>query len=294
VTENLPTRRIDREALERIIRRAAELQAGELDAGDGLSEAELLKLGADVGIEGRFLRQALYEEQTGGARAESGLLARWIGPGHVRAARVVSGEKAALEEAIAQWMTEGEALTVKRRLPDATVWERQKGFFAEMKRGFGVGGRSYELAKAQDVTVAVTPLEPGYCHIEVSADLTHTRSAAATGGAIGTGTLGLVGLGALALGGPPALVMLVAAVPLGGAVLAPVLSTRGYRRRAARVQLALEQLLDRLEHGEIRPRHRTGARGGLEDLGALLFQKVNAEVRRSVGGGAERRRLPNP
>jgi hypothetical protein len=31
-----------------------------------------------------------------------------------------------------------------------------------------------------------------------------------------------------------------------------VLSARGHRRAVSRVQLALEQVLDRLEHGEIR------------------------------------------
>src|SRR2546430_1669460 len=49
---------ISREALERIIQRAAELQAGEHDIGDGLTETELLSLGQDVGIPARHLRQA--------------------------------------------------------------------------------------------------------------------------------------------------------------------------------------------------------------------------------------------
>src|SRR5213079_2542182 len=55
---------IRREALERIIQRAAELQAGEQDIGEGLTEPELLALGQDVGIPSRYLRQALLEEQT--------------------------------------------------------------------------------------------------------------------------------------------------------------------------------------------------------------------------------------
>src|SRR5438046_1275241 len=50
-----------REALERIIQRAAELQAGEQDIGEGLTEPELLALGQDVGIPSRYLRQALLE-----------------------------------------------------------------------------------------------------------------------------------------------------------------------------------------------------------------------------------------
>ena len=41
---------ITREALDRIIQRAAELQTGERDIGDGLTEAEVVKLGGEVGI----------------------------------------------------------------------------------------------------------------------------------------------------------------------------------------------------------------------------------------------------
>src|SRR5213596_217553 len=55
---------IRREALERIIQRAAELQAGEQDIGEGLTEPELLALGQDCGIPSRYPRQALLEEQT--------------------------------------------------------------------------------------------------------------------------------------------------------------------------------------------------------------------------------------
>ncbi len=52
---------ISREALERIIKRAAELQASERDIGDGLTENELVALGKDVGIPAGYLRQALLE-----------------------------------------------------------------------------------------------------------------------------------------------------------------------------------------------------------------------------------------
>ena len=43
---------------------AAELQAGERDPGEALSKDELLQLGRDVGIPGKFLEQAVIEEQT--------------------------------------------------------------------------------------------------------------------------------------------------------------------------------------------------------------------------------------
>lgn len=297
---DVPARRIDRDALERILQRAAELQAREIDTADGLTEQELLKLGAEVGIDGRFLRQALYEERAGAAAGERGFLARWIGPRVVTASRVVPGDRAQVEQAIEHWMTDGEALAVKRRLPDRTVWERQRGFFAEMKRGFGVGGRSYVLAKrAGDVSVGITQLEPGYCHVEMSADLGTARGEAATGAAVGAAVLGAAGLGVLtipvAATGAATLLALAALVPLVGAVSTPMLVSRAFRRRSEAVQVALEQVLDRLERHEIRPNHRTQQPSALSALG-----KIADEVRRAITEAAEpgrsgpRRRLPGP
>src|SRR5207248_6483716 len=84
---------ISREALERIIQRAAELQAGEHDIGDGLTESELLSLGQDVGIPARHLRQALLEERTRSLEpARRGVIAWIAGPERLSAQRVVPGE----------------------------------------------------------------------------------------------------------------------------------------------------------------------------------------------------------
>jgi hypothetical protein len=289
---DLPSRRIDRAALEKIIQRATELQAGELDTGESMTEAELLKLGADVGIDGRYLRQALYEQGSGPV-TEKGFLVRWFGPQRVGAGRVVSGSKADLEASLAQWMTDGEALTVKRRLPDRTVWEKQKGFMAEMKRGFGVGGKNYHLARALDITVVVTQLESGFCHVELTADMSKKRAEAIGGSAAGAGALTLVGGGMFAFLSTAVIFpfALVAFVPLAAAAAAPALAGRAQRQKSSNMQLALEQVLDRLEHGEIKARHRPEP-GGLDDLGSLLMGRVTAQVRQALKDPLERNRLP--
>ena len=62
---------IDRKALERIVRRAAELQAGSQEIGEGLTSQEVLALGKDVGIPEGYLRQAMLEEQTRAGTPES-------------------------------------------------------------------------------------------------------------------------------------------------------------------------------------------------------------------------------
>src|SRR5439155_8780921 len=80
--------RIDRAALERIMQRAAELQAAEADVGEGLTSNEVLALGKEVGIPGRYLQQAMLEQATAiVAPAEAGLLGRVVGPHEVSAHR---------------------------------------------------------------------------------------------------------------------------------------------------------------------------------------------------------------
>jgi hypothetical protein len=124
-----------------------------------------------------------------------------------------------------------------------------------MKRGFGVGGKSYQLARAFDVAVIVTPLEAGFCHVELVADIGPTRQGFVGGAAALSGTVSALAIVAGALGAPVAVpVVAVVAALASGATIA-----RAHRNVADRMQLALEQVLDRLEHGEIRLRHQPDA-----------------------------------
>ncbi len=275
-------RKLTREQLERVIQRAAELQASEVDAGEGMTEQELLKLGSEVGIPGRFLRQALYEESAGGAALEHGFLSRWVGPTMVLGHRVVPGERAALEQAVGEFMAEEEAMTPKRRLPDRTVWERQKGLFAEMKRGLSFEGKSYHLARALDVSVQITALEDGYCHAELAADISNLRETALAGAGtlLGAGVLGSVVLAFI-----PGLLP-VAFLPILAAAGLAAIASRTHRRKAARMQVALEQVLDRLERGEIRSRQRLGSPR------ASAFVRIASEIKRSVEDVAQTLRQP--
>ncbi len=278
----LVPRKISREQLERIIQRAAELQAGEMDTGEGITEDDVLKLGSEVGIPGRFLRQAMYEEAAGGAALEHGFAARWIGPRMLLAHRVVPGDKAALEQAIGEFMTEEEAMTPKRHLPDRTVWERQKGLFAEMKRGFSLDGKDYHLARAADVSVQLNALEDGYCHAELAADVGNLRSQAVGGmwTLVGMGTLGTLVLALV-----PGLTLL-AAVPIVGGLGLASLVARSHRQKAQRMQVALEQVLDRLERGEIRSKPQ------LAGPRASAFMRIASEIKKSVEDVADTFRQP--
>src|SRR6266536_1498372 len=263
---------IRREALERIIQRAAELQAGEQDIGEGLTEPEVLALGQDVGIPARYLRQALLEERTRPAvEGRGGLLAWLVGPGRLSAQRVVAGEPAAVDRALGAWMQQEELLQVKRRYPDRTTWEPKVGAFASIQRALGSGGRRFALARAAEVTGHVTPLESGFCHVQLFADVRNIRrqrlGVAAT----------LIGLGSAATGAFLAMGVLAPFpfLPLVAFGPAAVAALRSHRLQHEQIQTGLDQVLDRLERGEIKPEH------ALPGLRASPFVRIADEIRKT-------------
>src|SRR3989442_10158409 len=175
---------ISREALERIIRRAAELQAGAQDIGEGMTGRELLALRRDVGIRPRYLHQPWLEERTRTTVAERSGPWGWLaGPARLSAARVVPGERGTVERALARWMQEEELLQLKRRYRDRTTWEPKVGAFASIQRALGTGGKSYALARAAEVAGQVTQLEPGVCHVQLVAHVRNQRKARLSGAA---------------------------------------------------------------------------------------------------------------
>lgn len=247
---DLPAR-IDRAALERIIQRAAELQTGEHDLGDDLTEDQVLALGKDVGIPQRYLQQALIEERVRAEPAETRFLDRAIGMATVTADRVVMGTADAQEQALLAWMDESEYLTVQRHQNGRITWEPLGGFQAAIRASAAAlsGGTRAMLGKAGVVGATITPLEAGYCHVQLSADLRATRAAFIGGGAA------LLSIGAAATfvlavlsAFPPVLIL-----PLPAALAGAYGMTRPYAGVAERTRLGLERALDNLERRGNRP-----------------------------------------
>ncbi len=242
----VPQPPLDRAALERVIARAAELQARTSDAAETMTEDQIIALGREVGLSPAYLRQALAEERShrGQPTAAHGLLR---GPALLTAERTVRGTAPEVFAALDIWMQKEEWLQIKRQFPDRIVWEPRRDFEGNVRRLLNVGGRGYTLSKATDVGATVVPADEGRVLVRLDADLSgHRRSslggmaAGAAGGLVGSGVL-------LALN----FALVVAAAPvvaLGG--MGYVIARTTYTRAAARVQLTLEQMLDRLERGE--------------------------------------------
>jgi hypothetical protein len=273
----MPGELISREALDRILQRATELQARERDIGDGLTKDEVVALGQEVGIPSRYLQQALLEEQTRTLAGEGGGLWGWLaGPDRLSAHRVVPGDRAAVERTLSVWMEQDELLQVKRRYTDRTTWEPKVGAFASIQRALGSGGRRFALARAAEVAGQVTPLESGFCHVQLLADVHNLRRQR-----LGIAA-SLLGAGAAATGAFLAMTVLapLAYAPLLVLGAAALVATRTHRAQDEKVHIGLEQVLDRLERGEIKREHALpGPRVG-------AFVRIADEIRTLMNPGA--------
>lgn len=251
---NLPSRNppsgLDRGALERVLARAAELQAGSGEPEEALTEDQILDLGKEVGLSAEHLRQALAEERTRVALPpdEGGLSARLLGGARVGASRTVAGRPREILEAIDGWMQRQECLQVKRQFADRIVWETRRDLVGTVRRAFNIGGRGYALSRAFEVAATAVAVDGSRTLVRIDADLARFRSSLVRQ-STGATVLGIASV--------PALVALHFAV---AAAVAPALVVgagafylaRGVNgRTATAAQLALEQLLDRLERGEI-------------------------------------------
>jgi hypothetical protein len=250
---------LDRAALERVVARATELQAHLTDAPEHITEQQLLELGNEVGISSEHLRQALAEERTRIALPEDvGVVGSWFGSTMAAASRVVPGTPAEVLASVDHWMQRQELMRVRRRIGERLTWEARRDFMGSVQASFNIGGRPYALTPATEVGATVVPVDAARVLVRLDADFAPSRRrnvawAAATGGIDITSGAGVVALASLsAEPGALAIGALVGSIWTGLAGVATAAIARAHRRKVARGQLALEQILDRLEHGEIR------------------------------------------
>lgn len=253
-----PSAPLARSALERVLARAAELQAGGAEPAEQMSEAQLIEVGKEVGISAEHVRLALAEERTRVQLPEErGLIGGMFGASDVTASRVVRGAPAEILARLDEWMQREEGLRPMRRFGDRMTWESRKDLLGSLQQGLNFGGRAYGLRTSNEVGATVVPVDADRCMVRLDASFEESRRNHVIGGAVaaGGGVLGFGGVMAVATLIPEgsilfgALMGLVPALSGGGIGYAVA---RSQRRKVERAQLTLEQVLDRLERGELR------------------------------------------
>jgi hypothetical protein len=244
----VPSHQLSAPEFEAVIKRAVELQAGSsARLEEGVSETEAVRIGQELGLDATAVRRAIAEVRIR-PPDESGALTKLVGPGTVRATRVVRRSAASTNAQLDRYLRETEFMVVQRRFPDRNRYERDSGLAAgwgRVTRGFSRGHRPLNL---KQLDVAVSTLDAESCLVEISSDLGGVRGGLAAG-VLGSGSA-LAGVGAA----------FVWATPIADPFIllaAPVIAGSWYGMRAIYRHVSrslhdkLEALLDRVEHNDL-------------------------------------------
>jgi hypothetical protein len=264
---------LDRQALERVLARAAELQGqGAIpESSDLLSESQLREIGSEVGLSAASLNQALAEERTRiNVPEERGLVAQIAGAGFATATRTVPGNPHDVLTSIDEWMQREECMQVQRRFADRITWEPQRGLFGKLRRTVNISGRGYYLMDAGQVSATVLPVDGSRVVVRLDADIHASRARrVGIGGVLatmGAAASGILGLGLIVAHIPLIIAAGAAVLPFAGGATAAYRVARSHRSILSSAQLGLEQVLDRLEHGEF---ERPGLLGAISPRARL-------------------------
>lgn len=254
---------LPRTALERVLARASELQNTEPgEPGDTISEARLVEIAKEVGLDVQHVRQAIAEEraQLTLPLAETGGWLSSVGPSVVSAQRTLNGTPEQLLRNLEAFLPRNEQLVPVRRTADRIVWEPRRDPLGNFFRSLGSGGRRFDLVRLDQLVVTATRIDDTRSVLRFDAVVDGARRAVrtATIGAAATGLLvvlmAAVPLLFFTLALPQVAVALLA-VFAAGAAGATWLTWRTmvgtFRTMVGRVQQRVEFLLDEAQHGRL-------------------------------------------
>jgi hypothetical protein len=256
---------LPRTALERVLARAAELQnAGSGEPTDAISEARLVEIAKEVGLDVPHVRQAIAEERaqlTLPPHERGGWLSA-VGPAVVSAQRTLPGTPEQLLRTLEQFLPRHEHLVAVRRTTDRVVWEPRPDLLGNVFRALGSGGRRFDLVQLDQLVVTATRVDDARAVLRFDAVVDGARRSVRTG-TIGAAATGLF----VVLMASVPLIFFALAIPQIAAVLLAVLGViaagvtwltwrtmvRTFRTMVARVQQRVEFLLDEAQHGRLEP-----------------------------------------
>lgn len=257
---------LPRAAVERVLARAAELQAAtEPEPGETISEARLLEIAREVGLDPAHVQQAIAEHRSpaAGPISDRGVLLEALGPSVVSAQRTVYGTPLAILDRLEAVLPTLERLAIVRRQPDRLILEPRHDPLGNLLRQFGVaGGRRFDLVRADAIHITATRIDDARLVLRIEAILHRARREARTSVFTVAGVLAFLCAGialpltlfALMV---PAFAMvttlLLVAISAALTAWAWVGFRRGYRALTDRVSQRIDALLDDVEHERLQP-----------------------------------------
>lgn len=226
--------------VERIVRRAVELQVEDDLAMPSLDERALHRVAAELGIEPGHLRRAIAEARTSLDQPEPSILDRVFAPASVAESRIMRGDRESVEARIGEWMHRQEGLRLRRKDPDGAVWERDPHVLTKVRMAMRMGRGSRVLRNSRKVAHRIQEIRPDEQVVALEAE-THTLRNVGTAAVAALGAAASAGAVAGAAAGVPeiAIPAAVAGFALGsGAIIA------GVKVWLGRVRDGLRRVLD--------------------------------------------------
>ena len=234
---------VDRDAAERILRRAVELSE-QVDAGiDGVRIGALFHAADQLGMEPNDLRRALAEEQLGLLAQPSRRSDRILGADQVVVARVVPGAPDEVLERLDLWMRQARVLRRVRRDTHQAVYARRGDPAAVVQRSIRALHGSERLARVRRLGVAVVAVGEAETLVSLRVDTSASRAVAAASG-LTVAASGVVTAGLTAVTWVPWAWLGVPVAAAGG--VGVMAARKGY---VADVDEDLEAVLDQLAGG---------------------------------------------
>ena len=245
---------LSRQQFDSVIRRAAELATGDLDAKEGrVSEVELFRIASEVGLRETDVRRALMEVRSSGGGTT---LDRIFGFETVTASRVVSDARVNLKDRLDDFLVASQLLRPVRRTPDLLVYQPAVDWVSRLARAASLTSQEHYIASAKSVEVRLEKLDNERVLVELLVDHGNRSAwiaqAALGGGVVGAAAGALVTVfGGIVTGGLITLASVAGLVTCLGVWVAignGVVQRR--RMKIAQVMAEIDGVLDRLETGE--------------------------------------------
>ena len=248
-SSNLPTpHTFSTTQLEAVIRRALELQAGQSAGGaDGVPEADVVRIGQELGIEPAAVRRAMAEVQGRPPETRSALDG-FVGPATIRASRVVPRAASVTGPQLDHHLRDAEFMIAQRRYAGRTRYVQDSSIAAGLARFTRGLSRSVQPLKLKQLDAAVSPLDAGSSLVELSVDLATARSGLLAG-VLGSSSVLAAGWAGTVWATPIADPLMLVGVPVVAGAWAGMRAI--FRSMSRSTEEKLELLLDRLEHDEL-------------------------------------------
>jgi hypothetical protein len=250
---------LNMESVERVLRRAIELQFADDHGPDTLSPEHIERIAEEIGISVPHVRRALFEEATASEQVEMTPLDRFLAPVRMKERTMVEGELAAVTNTVDTWLEKHEGLQKRRMHGHGVVWEKDPSPVASIRMGVGVGKGTGAMRSVGPVTHHLHSVEPAKHLVTLEADTSIIGKTAKGLFAAGIGVsiilaivLSILGAGWAALGGAAGALALFSGIAITTAKVWTNRVRKGLRRaldaiRLPQVNRVHETILDRID-----------------------------------------------